>query len=531
MLKQVVLLAKLQLQNLFGINEVRFTKDQGKKLRYAGLCVAWLMVFAMVILYVGGLAYGLHFLGVGEIVPVYLYTLVSLVMVMLSFFKAGSVLFSMKFYDVMVSLPVSRHAILASRFFTMYVSNLLIGTLVLLPGMAVHIWFAKPDITFYLISFPVVLLTPLLPLTVSSVIAALIKSISSRMKSKTLVETLLMVLLVVGVLGGSMFFGEQAEELSEEALRNLAVTLTGTLGSIFPPAVWYFKALQGNFLSLLPLLLLPIAVFTLFIALLGKFHQDICTRLNAVSAKQNYKVDHLESSGILWSLCKKEAKLYFSSSLYVTNTIVGYVLAVLLAAGVGIAGVDTLTGSLELPGEFTPLLEQLLPFFLTLPLCMMNLTSCSISMEGKQYWQFQVLPLRAKDIYDAKILWNLMVAAPFYVVSVLLLLIFVKPSGQMMLHYILLPLIYLVFDVVLGLFVNLLFPLLNWENETRVVKQSASVFVSMLGGMVAVIVPIALTVVLRPDNLTLYLALVEVVLALLTAGLYLSVSKKELCLR
>ena len=106
MLRQVLLLTKLQQQNLFGINEVRFTKDKGKKRRYTALACVWVLLFAMIFSYVGGLAYGLHFLGIGEIVPMYLYTLISLVMLMLSFFQAGSVLFSMKFYDVMVSLPV-----------------------------------------------------------------------------------------------------------------------------------------------------------------------------------------------------------------------------------------------------------------------------------------------------------------------------------------------------------------------------------------------------------------------------------------
>ena len=527
MLRQVLLLTKLQLQNLFGINEVRFTKDRGKKRRYAALSVVWAMLFVMVVAYVGGLAYGLHLLGIGEIVPMYLYTLVSLVMLVLSFFKAGSVLFSMKFYDVMVSLPVSQHAILASRFLSMYVSNLLIGSLVLLPGFTVHVIFAKPNVSFYLITVAVILLTPLLPLTISSIIGAGMKTISSRMKNKTLVETLLMVALVVGIFAGSSFFGEQAEALDMGALKQLAETLAATLGSVFPPALWYHNALQGELLSLILLLLVPILVFTLFIALLGRFHQGICAKLNATHAKHNYKIDSLEATGLLWSLCKKEAKLYFSSSLYVTNTIVGYALAVLLAAGIGITGLDSFTEALEMP-QLTPVITQFLPFLLAMPFCMMNLTSCSISMEGKCYWQFQVLPLRAKDIYDAKLLWNLIVAAPFYVVSVVLLLIFIKPSGLLALHYILLPLIYIVADIVIGLFANLKFPLLHWENETRVVKQSASVAVSMLGGMLLVILPAVLGILLNPKNFNLYLFAVEALLIAVTTVLYTTIARKEL---
>ena len=530
MLRQTLLLTKLQLLNLFGINEVRFTKDKRKKWRFFGLSLAWVFVFAMIILYVGGLVYGLHYLGIGEIVPMYLYTLVSLAMLMLSFFKAGSVLFSMKFYDVMVSLPVSQHAILASRFLSMYVGNLLVSALILVPGMAVHGWFLRPGISFYLISLPVILLTPLLPLTISSILGALIKAISSRMKNKSLMETFLMVLLVVIVLGGSFLFGKQAESLTPEALRQMLSTVTESLGKIFPPSVWYYRALSGELLFLLPLFFLPVTVFGLFLCILGKQHQAICLRLNAVTAKHNYRIKQLESSGILWALCKKEAKMYFSSSIYVSNTIIGYVLVVLLAAGIAIAGLDTMVEGLGMP-ELLPLAKQLLPFVLAMPLCMMSITSSSISMEGKCFWQFQVLPIRTKDIYDAKLLWNLIVAVPFYAVSVVVLLIFVKPTGLLILHYLLLPLVYLVFDVVLGLFVNLLLPILNWENEVRVVKQSAAVLVSMLVGMISVLIPaglaVALTLTSQAMPLNLYLFLVEGILCFCTILLYTNITKKK----
>jgi len=526
MLRQTLLLTKLQLQNLFGINEVRYTKDRGKKARYVGLSVAWVFVFLVIAGYVGGLAFGLHYLGIGDIVPMYLYTLVSLVMLMLSFFKAGNVLFSMKFYDVMVSLPVSPHAILASRFLSMYVSNVLIGGLVLLPGLAVHVWFAKPGIAFYLISLPVLLLTPLLPLTVSSILGAVMKAISSHMKRKSLVETMLMLLFVIGIMAGGFLFGQQAETLTPEALQQLATTLAETLGSVFPPALWYYHSLQGTYLFVLPLLLVPVGIFALFLALFGRYHQGICVRLNAVAAKHNYKIGQLESSDVLWSLCKKEAKLYFSSSLYVTNTIVGYILAVLLAAVIGIAGIDSFTEALEMPG-LAPFITKLLPLIVAMPLCMMNLTSCSISMEGNRYWQLQVLPLRAKDVYTAKILWNLILAVPFSLISSLLLLIFIKPSGLLAVHYVLLPLVYIVADVVLGLFVNLNFPLLNWENEVRVVKQSASVLVSMLCGMLLVIVPFVLAIVLQPNNFNLYFLVIEAALFLITAVLYSLILRKE----
>ena len=527
MIKQVLTLSKVQLKSLFGINEVLHTKDKKKKQNFALLSVAYVLVILMAISYVGGLAYGYHYLGLGDIVPMYLYTILSILMLVLSFFKAGSVLFSMKSYDIMVSLPVTKSAILISRFVTMYVTNLLFSLIVMIPGLAVHIWFAKPGISFYIISLMAVLFAPLLPLTISFILGALIKGISSRMKNKTLVETFLTVGLVVVIMVGSFRMGPKTENLDMEALKELIGTLTSALGNIFPPALWYHQALQGSILHFLLLLGIPALIFTLFVWILSKRFTEICTGLNATYAKHNYKLGELKAEHVLLSLFKKEMKLYFSSSLYVTNSGIGYILAVLLAGAIAVMGVDSLAEFMEMP-MFLPLIHKVLPFVLAMPLCMMSTSACTISMEGKTFWQLQVLPVKAKDIYNAKLLWNLAIAAPFYLISVVLMLIGAKPALSDALHYFLIPLVLLAYCIVLGLACNLWFPKLNWDNEAQVVKQGAAVLVSMLGGVIAVIAPAVLAIALQPASYAVYYFVVEAILLIITGALYYFITKKEL---
>ena len=525
--KQVLVLSRVQLKNLFGINEMLHTKDKKKKATFALLAVAYLLVIVVAFSYIGGLSYGLHFLGMGDIVPMYLYTVLSLVMLVLSFFKAGSVLFSMKSYDIMVSLPVTKSAILISRFVTMYVTNLLFSLIVMLPGLAVHIYFAKPALSFYLISVLVILFAPLLPLTISSILGALIKGISSRMKRKNLVEVALTMVLVLVIMLGGTSMGKQAESMDTEAIKELLGMVTTTLGSIFPPALWYHNALQGSIPYFVLLLGIPSLIFAGFVWALSRKFMEICTGLNATYAKHNYKLETLKAEHVLMSLFKKEMKLYFSSSLYVTNTIIGYILAVILAGGTAFMGVEALAESMGAT-EFLPLLNQLLPFVLALPLCMTSASSCSISMEGKTFWQLQVLPVKAKDVYLSKILWNLALAAPFYVISVVLLLFAAKPDFATALHHVLLPLVLLLFVIVLGLACNLRFPILSWDTEARVVKQSAAVLVSMLVGMILVLVPAILAITLQLANQPLYYFVVEAIFLVITVVLYTLISKKEL---
>lgn len=63
-------------------------------------------------------------------------------------------------------------------------------------------------------------------------------------------------------------------------------------------------------------------------------------------------------------------------------------------------------------------------------------------------------------------------------------------------------------------------PVFNWDNETTVVKQSASTFVSVLGGMLLALVPIGLRFVLAGVPADLFLGGVTVLVLLITVILY-----------
>ena len=186
MIKQIQYLSRIQLCNLLGLNEIRHTKDKSKRARYLALALAWVVLGGMLCAYVVMLSFGLAEMGMGEIIPVYLSAVCSLVILIFTFLKAGSVIFSMHSYEILVSLPVSQAAIVISRFLTMYVSNLLLCLLIMIPGMAVYALKLHPSLGFYLYGIPGMILLPLLPLTLATAAGAGITAVISRMKHKSL---------------------------------------------------------------------------------------------------------------------------------------------------------------------------------------------------------------------------------------------------------------------------------------------------------------------------------------------------------
>ena len=77
--KQLKTLIKLELCNLYGWNVFRFTRDKKEKRKKQALMLTWAVVILLMLFYVGGLSYGLIFLGMGRIVPAYLIFICSIV--------------------------------------------------------------------------------------------------------------------------------------------------------------------------------------------------------------------------------------------------------------------------------------------------------------------------------------------------------------------------------------------------------------------------------------------------------------------
>lgn len=521
MLHQIKCLTVIQLCNLCGLNIVRYGRDAKKRRRLFGMGVLYVFLMALLWGYLGIFTVGMIRLGIGEVVPFYFYMLASLVILCFSFFKAAGVMFQQSTYELQISLPVSKAAVVTSRFLTMYVTDLLVSLAAILPGGILYAVMMKPGIRFYLWGFTGMLLLPCIPLAAGTAAGAVIYAISARMRYKNLISILLSMVLIIGILVGNFSLAghqESLEQVDISMIRSLAVMVIEQIGRIYPPAKWFGAAVtEGNVLSGAALAVVSILSAGMLLAVLQKYFVTICSSLNAATAKKNYKMGSLSSSSVLKALWKRELKRYFASSVYVLNTMVGSVLLVVAAAAFGIAGEEKFLQMLGLPFQIE--LHPVLPFVLTLIGNMMPMAACSISMEGKQWWIAKTLPVTMKQILDGKIVTNLSIALPFFAVAEVFVFWAVRPTLSEGIWLILIPLVYTVFLSVAGLRINLAVPLMEWENEVRVVKQSASMMLTMLLSFVSALIPVGLLLLGNMDQMLVNTGTV-VVLAGLTAVLY-----------
>lgn len=524
-MRNIKILVKMGLCNLYGINVFRHTKDSGERKKSMALGITVAVVLLVLMFYVGGLSYGLITVGLKDIVPAYLVVMASLLTLFLSIFKTGATIFRKKGYDFLSALPLSNYAVVISRFIRLYAESLGLTLVIMIPGLLVYGVLTKVGMLSVLLYVIGALLVPLFPVSVASFIGALITGISSRMKHQSMFEIILTILLMIGLFAGSGFLAENEENFTTEILTQMAEKIADIFDKVYPPAMLFGNAVvQGDVNAILAFAGISVSVFAVMILVVSWNFHGICRSLFGTSATHDYKLEHLQMYSVRKALLKREIKRYFSSSVYVTNTIVGPIMGTAFCIGLFFIDFDSVTVSF--PGTVD--LKAAVPFVIAAIFSMMNPSAVSVSMEGKEWWIVKSLPLCTKDILDSKLMFGLCVASPFLVIAELIAIFALRPGMLELLWLIVIPVLCLMLTCVFGIAVNLKLPKMNWENEVSVVKQSAA---SMIGGIVAslVIMLCAIPVLLVPTQYTDVVCLVIcIILATLTVRLYYKNNRVDL---
>ncbi|MBQ2982409.1 MAG: hypothetical protein IJD58_09875 [Lachnospiraceae bacterium] len=479
---QIKILSKLELINFCSLNVIIHSKD--KKARRTSITVGCIIGFValMIMSYVGGLSYGFITLGAEEIVPAYIVFLSSLFTLLFCAFKAGKIIFKDSCYDILSSMPIKKSALVISRFIRLYVEGLVVACLIMVPGIAVYTCLVKPGILAVILGILSVIFVPIIPVALSVLLGVIITGISSRMKNKTLFESLCVVLIIVVMLGcGALIPTGENMSFDMEAMEGMANELLGVIYKIYPPAAWFAGAFGvGSSIAFLIGIIASATLLGVVVLLTVSNFESINRRLHTSIAKHDYKLGKLEKKSMMKAIIYREAKGYFSSGTYVMNTIIGPIMAVVFTIGLLFLDLESIFKNFPIDINVNGVIPVLFAGILTI--------SCpvavSVSMEGREFWIIKTLPVMDKDILKGKLMFSGILLAPFFIVGELIMIIALKPSISNLVWMIVMPIAIVFCTLVMGLWINLKFPKLQWNSDVEVIKQSVAAF---LGGFVGVL--------------------------------------------
>ena len=139
-------LLRMQLYDLFGINRLIHSRDKQEKQRSAIVGALGLTAIAILVVYTTKFSNSMALAGLSEALPTLMVVVCSLATLTLTFVKSTGVLIGLKDYDMVMSMPVSTISIVTSRITMLYLINLIIGFIAMLPSSIIYVVYEHPPV-------------------------------------------------------------------------------------------------------------------------------------------------------------------------------------------------------------------------------------------------------------------------------------------------------------------------------------------------------------------------------------------------
>ncbi len=323
-------LLRMQLYNLFGINRLIHSCDKQEKQRSAIVGALGLTAIAILVVYTTKFSNSMALAGLSEALPTLMVVVCSLATLTLTFVKSTGVLIGLKDYDMVMSMPVSTISIVTSRITMLYLINLIIGFIAMLPSSIIYVVYEHPPVFSYLFLVGVLFLTPIIPMIISLSLGVLIVAVSSHSRHKNVFSLVLSTVAILMIVLASA----KTQSMDATQINNLGVAMAEAVNKFYPPAILFTNALLHNDLAGFVIfatvsLLLGIA----FITIVSHYYKRLNTAVFSHYAKKEYKMGTLTSTTAAslslegknrWIMCSAptQARTVYNSKIAVNLTVI-----------------------------------------------------------------------------------------------------------------------------------------------------------------------------------------------------------------
>lgn len=385
--------------------------------------------------------------------------------------------------ELLLSMPIPPVYIVISRMTAILLVNLMYGAFTVIPAFVVYSMATGFSISVMLIMLIASLLLSVLALCLSAVCGWLLALLLSNLKRKKIFSTVFMLAFFFAIMG---FYMNLQKILNKLVIEGAA--LADAMRKVFPPFYFYGKAVaETDMVSLILLILITLIPAALITFLISKSFIKIATKNKGSAGKYKYTAKKLNASSPRRAMFFKEFRRFFSSPNYFINAGLGSIFMIIIAVALAVKGLNIIPSETfaELPDTVSA--DRLLPLIVgaVMLFCTTtNLSACSsLSLEGKYYPSLRAMPLSYGDIILPKIavnfVWGFIPILPVVAVCALRL----HFSFADCLFIFLLTAVSQLFTSLFGMLCNVFLPKFDWISEVVVIKQSASVMLTLLGSM------------------------------------------------
>lgn len=452
------------------------------------------------VFYMGMLGLGLAALGLGEAIPAFAVVVGALASVVFTFLKANGTLFGLADFDLVMSLPIPRRTVVASRVAALYASAVLMGAVVALPLWVVYL--ALVNLSAWTVACCVasILLAPAIPTSIATFLAFGVAAISSRFRHANLAYVLVALVgfsaLIIVIYGFSFTAGTQTDEQTFAMMSGALSGASDAIAAAWPPARLLVAACAGSPLAFAGFVGASVVIPAIALEVVQRSYLTINNSLGtkasgSLSARDLHRKSAVSSSAFK-AIMFKEYRALLGIPAYAFNCLFGYLLMIIVAVAlsmVGLRGIIT-SGAIDgvdiSPALFDAIAAQimnLLPWPFLFCCIAAPSAACSLSMEGSGAWIMATAPVSVRTMLGAKLAANAVPVAATLAISSIILVVFGQTDllGAAQIMVCGFGCFYLMVSI--GLALDARNPNYSWTSPNEVVKRGLPIMVTVIGGM------------------------------------------------
>lgn len=394
-----------------------------------------------------------------------------------SVFNTYASLYLAKDNDLLLSMPIPVSILIASRLFVVYLMGLMYSGVVLIPAIIVYWITAGIRMPSIVGGILMICLLSIFVMTLSCALGWVVAKISLKLKNKSIIT----VLVSLTFIGGYYFFYFKAQSTIRDLLSHLALYGSSIKKSAYP--LYLFGSVGvGDRKAIVIVSLVVIVLFALMWILISKSFLNVATSTGTIIQTKNKEIVW-KNKNISKALLDREFCHFTSSSNYMLNCGLGVFFTPVLAIAIVWKGKSIFSMLSKMFAGAEGCVLVLLAVLLCGVASMNIMTAPSMSLEGRSLWLIQSLPITPWQVLRAKMKMQLILTEIPTIVC-LACIAFVCQLKMVEVLILALQVISYVFLIaVFGMFLGIKKPIFTWTNEIVPIKQSASVMITMFGGI------------------------------------------------
>lgn len=438
----------------------------------------------------------------------------SAAMIIFSFFYVMSIFYFSEDIDILLPLPLKPYEILGAKLVIILIFEYFLEIILILP-IFIAFGFKAGSILFYAYSVILFLTLPIIPVIFCALISIFIMSFTNVVKNKDRFK------VVSGVIGIALIvliniFMQNIRGSSKltDVLKNNSNAMN-TATNIFPSSKLAAYSLTNSSpltasLNLLLFLIISFAVLIIFLIAAQTLYFKGAVGISESSSKGK-KLSEAEfnnaskKTSVIRSYTIKELKLLIRTPAYLLNCILfgvifpPLIIIIILFNRNGIHDLSALPQN----GVFLAIASGIIVVISSMNM----IASTSISREGKNFYVMNYIPVPYGDQIISKALSSIIVSLISTIIISIIGITLLKVTLIMVVLILIISALGIGTYAFLGTLLDLKFPKLDWDNETRAVKQNFNPVIITFSAVIITVILSIIAAVLQLNMLFTFIIL------------------------